>query len=436
MSTSSPKSNSSASARKNTTRKATPRPKATKASKAPKASAQKAKKTSKNKASLRSLTTGSKKAARTSTRRGATARTSLNSASVQGRGSSSRARTAPVSSSARSTSATDKRTTINSGSIERAGRIGFIVAVTVGALAVVGLTLLLILSHLPVFVVEGIDAVASEHVTAETIAKLANVESGTTLLSVDVGQIQENVKRNPWVKDVHVSREFPTTLGISIEERPVGAIVVIGAGTSVWALGSDGIWIEPVQLDTSGVDVATAALTRAQELNCLLITDVPASVDPAQGSATTDETILACLNYQEELASDIASQVRVYYASSVGSISMVLDSGLEVSLGSPEDINSKSLALTEIMATYPNQLTYVNVRVATKPTYRKVPDGTSLSSVNEVLAANIAATADTADASTDSAADGDDADSSDDSDASSDESQDSSEASSDDSYDE
>lgn len=258
---------------------------------------------------------------------------------------------------------------------------------------------LLVLSRMPVFVVQSIDAIASEHVTAETIAKLANVEEGTTLLGMDTNQIKDNVKRNPWVKDVTITREFPDTLGISVEERPVGAIVVIGAGASVWALGSDGIWIEPVQLDTSGVDVATAALARATELGCLLISDVPASVDPAQGSPTTDDTILAVLDYQEQLSSDISSQARVYYASSTGSIAMVLDSGLEVSLGAPEDINSKSLALTEIMATYPGQLTYINVRVATKPTYRKVPDGTSLTGVQEVVSANVAATASTTETS-------------------------------------
>ena len=60
----------------------------------------------------------------------------------------------------------------------------------VAALAAVGLVALLVLSHLPVFVISGIDATASEHVSAETIAKLAAVDEGTTLLSVDVSQIQ------------------------------------------------------------------------------------------------------------------------------------------------------------------------------------------------------------------------------------------------------
>lgn len=375
-STSNQKSSSSASQRKATKRKATPRAKATKTPKAPKAQkANKAPKAPKLKA---------QKALKKSS---GTSRAAINRATTRG-SAQDRSRLASADVSARSARATKPAV---SGA-QRAGRIAFIVAVVVAVLAGIALIALLVLSRVPVFVIEGIDAQASDHVTAETIAKLANVEEGTTLLSLDSGQIKENIKRNPWIKDVTLAREFPDTLGISVEERPVGAIVVIGAGASVWALGSDGIWIEPIKLDTS-VDVASAALAKATELGCLLISDVPASVDPAQGSPTTDDTILAVLDYQDQLSDEISSQARVYYASSVGSISMVMDSGLEVSLGSPEDINSKSLALSEIMATYPGQLTYINVRVATKPTYRKVPDGTSLSTVQDVVLANVAATA-------------------------------------------
>lgn len=278
------------------------------------------------------------------------------------------------------------------------GRRVFVGAIAVAVVALVAVIAFIVMAHLPIFVINGIDATASEHVSAETIAKLANVQEGTTLLSVDFNEVSDNIKQNPWVKDVHISREFPSTLGISVEERQIEALVVIGTGQSVWAIGPDGIWIEPVQLDTSGTDVASAALARAQELGCLLIADVPASVDPAQGSATSDDTVMGVLTYQSELPSDITSQARVYYATSEGSISLILESGLEISLGSPEDINAKSQALTEIMATYPNQLTYINVRVASKPTYRKVPDGTTIANVGEIVASN-ASDAATTDAS-------------------------------------
>ena len=250
-----------------------------------------------------------------------------------------------------------------------------------------GAIVVAVLSRMPVFVITGIDAQGSEHVSADTIAKLAGVEEGTTLLNVDTSRVETNVKRNPWVKAVNVSRHFPGTLGISVEERSVFAVVVIGSGSSVWALGNDGVWIEPVQLDTSATsDVTVAALAKAEELGCLLITNVPSSVDPAQGSPSTDDTIQAVLAYQQQLPDTVTSQAQVYYATSAGSTSLVLKSGLEISLGSPTDIAAKAQSLTELMNSYPDQLTYVNVRVPSKPTYRKISGDITLSGASGVVA--------------------------------------------------
>ena len=257
----------------------------------------------------------------------------------------------------------------------------------VAGLALISLVVLFVMAHLPVFVITGINAAASEHVSEAQIAKLASVEEGTTLLNVDTSQITEKVSKNPWVKRVIIKREFPDTLGVSVEERSVAALVVIGGGTSVWALGDDGVWIEPVQLDTSsGGDVVQLALARAQEMGCLLIANVPATVNPAQGAPSTDDSILDVLTYQGQLPDSISTEAQVYYAASSGSISVVLKSGLEVSLGAANDVSAKVQALKEIMANYGDQLTYVNVRVPSKPTYRKVADGTTLSGAADTVA--------------------------------------------------
>lgn len=284
----------------------------------------------------------------------------------------------------------------SSPSTRRAG----IIAAIVAAVAAVMVVAFLVLSHMPVFVITGIDAQASEHVSADALAKLAAVDEGTTLLNVDVAQISDNVRKNPWVKGVNITREFPDTLGVSVEERTVSAVVVIGSGTSVWALGDDGAWIEPLSLASdANTDVTSAALAKADELGCLLIASVPATVDPAQGSPATDEVILDVLQYQDELPDSLSGEAQVYYASSVGSISMVLKSGLEISLGAPNDVSAKAQALSTIMGQYGEQLTYINVRVPSKPSYRKVADGTTLGGAAKVVADNsVAATAQTADA--------------------------------------
>ena len=258
------------------------------------------------------------------------------------------------------------------------GKLGvaFMATVGVAAVALLAVVALVVMSHLPVFTITQIDAAASEHVGADTIARLANVAEGTTLLNVDVGKVEGNVQRNPWVKSVHLTREFPDKLGIAVEERQVFAVVLIGAGTSAWALGDDGVWIEPVQLSApEGGDLTDAALAKAKELGCLLISQTPSTVNPAQGSKATDDVIQAVMTYQEQLSESLVEQAQAYNVASEGSISLVLTSGLEISLGSPTEISAKQAALDEIMATYAGQLTYVNVRVPTKPTYRRVASG-------------------------------------------------------------
>lgn len=394
MSTSNPKSSSSAS-----------RPRATKRnpSKTPfRPSARKSAIPQTKNASRRTL--GSKQASKPSTRQGSSLRNNATSSTTLKSKAKSQA----------SSKLKSQPSSKTSGSSATLPRKIFVGVVGVAIFALLALCVLLVLSHMPVFVINGIDASATEHVSAEQIAKLANIEEGTTLLSVDEQLVADNIKQNPWIKEVVLKREFPSTLGIECQERQVGAIVLIGAGASVWSIGTDGVWIEPVTLDTSSQDLSAAALARAQELGCLLISDVPSTVDPAQGSSTTDSTINAVLTFQDELSKDITNQARVYYAASEGSTSVVLDSGLEISLGTPEDINAKSQAITEIMATYPNQLTYINVRVASKPTYRKVPDGTTIASVNDVVAANAPETSNEGNTSGDGAdgGSGDDEDSS------------------------
>lgn len=248
-----------------------------------------------------------------------------------------------------------------------------LIAAGVAALAVVGLVALLVLSQLPVFVITAIDADSTEHINAETIARLAEVEEGTTLLNLNTGEITANVQRNPWVGSVKIIREFPDRLRIVVTEREVGAIVLMGSGDAAWCLGSDGVWIEPVQLNTSDKRSAEeVALERASELGCLLITDVPSSVSPQAGAEVTDDTILAVLEYLNGFSEDFRSQISSFSATSVDAIACTLTNGVEVSLGNATDINAKERIITQILAEHPNQVTYINVRVPSSPSYRSI----------------------------------------------------------------
>ena len=264
-------------------------------------------------------------------------------------------------------------------------RMLIILLVMVAVLLVAALVAFLVLSGTGAFAIASIDTEDTEHLTAENIGKLANVPEGTTLLSMDEDVITENLKRNPWVGSVSYVREFPDRLKIIVTERTIDCLVKMGTGSVCWCLGDDGVWIEPLNLTVSdGNSSDDEALGMAQRLGATLITDVPTSVSPSAGSAANDEIFKAVAAYRELLSEEFSSQIVRFSVPSVESLSCTLKSGVEVSLGGPTNIDIKEAVVLQILERHPNQVTYINVRVPSQPSYRKlgvetVTEGTGVS---------------------------------------------------------
>ncbi len=249
--------------------------------------------------------------------------------------------------------------------------IGFAV---VAALAFVGYYVLRMTSA---FTILSIDTEATEHLSEEDIANLAGVVEGTTLLNIDEDAVAQSVKRNPWVMDVAVHREFPDKLKIVVTERKVSTLVLMSTSAFAWYVGDGNVWLEPATLDlTDGQTAKDAAQALAAERKALLIIDVPATINPQAGSEVSDEVILAVDTYLKELPEELSSQIVYFSASSTEAISCVLSSGVEVSLGAPEQIEQKVAVLTQILEQYPGEITYVNVRVPGNPSYRRIDSDT------------------------------------------------------------
>lgn len=241
------------------------------------------------------------------------------------------------------------------------------------SLSVCGAIGLVVLSNTSAFAILSIDAQPTEHVSAEDIATLANIPSGTTLLNYDEELIVANVKRNPWIGEVKVHRVYPDRLSIEVKERDVRALVMLNAGSVVWCLGNDNVWIEPLKVTAEkGQSMSEAVLTKALSMGALLITDVPNSVDPVAGTPADDPVFTAMSVFYDELSENFWADVVSFSAPSDESISCILSSGVEVSLGSATNIQTKESVVTQLLAKYPNRLTYINVRVPSNPTYRMV----------------------------------------------------------------
>lgn len=276
-----------------------------------------------------------------------------------------RAVSSPSARGGRGTKATPRRTLPLKGIA--------IALVSLVALFIAGAIALVVLSHTDAFTISSISAEPTEHISADDIAALAGVPEGTTLLNYDETLIVDNLHRNPWVKDVRLSREFPDRLKVEVTERTVTTIVMMNSGSVVWCMGDDDVWIEPVKIVAGeGQSIIEAALAYVSGTETLVITDVPQTVNPVAGTHADDEVFDAIRTYRVNLSPDFWNEIVSINASSVEGISCILKSGVEISLGAPTSIETKEAVIDQLMAKYPNRLTYVNVRVPSNPSYRMV----------------------------------------------------------------
>lgn len=264
------------------------------------------------------------------------------------------------------------------GSPSGGGRKGILgpvkgVLIAMVAVIVVAAISLFVLSNTPVFTITAIDAVASEHLDEGAIARLAAVPEGTTLFNYDADAIEANLMKNPWVAAVHISREFPDKIRIEVVERSVSAVVLMGSGDIAWYLGSGNVWIEPAELSATGEKSARdVALGIAQEHGCILITDVPSTVTPQAGKTAEEDEITVVNDYLEGFSGDFSSQIVSFSVPSAESCSCILASGVEVSLGASTEIAAKEAVIQQLLQTYEGQLTFINVRVPSRPSVRKI----------------------------------------------------------------
>lgn len=266
------------------------------------------------------------------------------------------------------------------------------------ALVVIGVVFALflagfILANSPLFAATDIQVKGSDHVEVETARALIEVPEGTTMFNVDEKAIYDSLKAIPWVKGVDVKREWPHTLVVTPVERKMRAIAFITADEVAWAIGEDGTWIAPLSLvvavDAEGNEVALnddgsvpegaaqlpafeAALRIAQDSGSLLLTDVPSDISPKGGEPVNAKVVLAGLDYANGFSDEFVAQIKDISVASVEAISANLVSGVEVSLGKPQNIVEKERVVTKLLAEHQG-VTYINVREPGAYTFRSTP---------------------------------------------------------------
>lgn len=226
------------------------------------------------------------------------------------------------------------------------------------------------------FAIEDVSVEGVEHLTSEEMSRLAAIPAGTTLLRVDTGKIEANILRDAWIKKAKVSRGFPNTLVISATERPIAATVEVlsedGSTSELWAIADDGTWLCRIPDQDSAEGRAMSPAIYDDAAHALAITDVAYGLRPEVGSTCTDASVNNALAIVSGMTTELKDQVKQISASSSDNATLTLDSNVEIAFGAAEDIRDKERVCLQILKDNEGSVAYINVRVASSPTWRSV----------------------------------------------------------------
>ncbi|MDO4290131.1 MAG: FtsQ-type POTRA domain-containing protein [Eggerthellaceae bacterium] len=254
-----------------------------------------------------------------------------------------------------------------------AARRPLIVVGTVAALAVALVIVYAVLARSSVFAIENIEVQGADHLTTAEVSQLFSVPQGTTLLSVDTGQIESSLLRDAWVESVTVKRAFPSTLQVVITERDVAAVVEVAVGQTQtiqnWAIASDGMWLMAIPSQDSEIGKSLSPKIYEDAEAALHITGVPYGLEPEIGSYCSDSNVNNALSIVDGMTTDLAGQVKKVTATDAESTLLTLENGIEIAFGTADNIRDKERVCLQIMQDNPT-VVYINVRVVDRPTWR------------------------------------------------------------------
>jgi len=121
------------------------------------------------------------------------------------------------------------------------------------------------------FRVVSIALVGNHHVNREEVLATAGITGTTSLLFLDVDQIRQRLKTNPWIADATVLKLYPGELQIGIKEREAFALWQKDGRISV--IADDGTVLEPYvapRLTRLPLVVGGGAQAKAKEFLALL----------------------------------------------------------------------------------------------------------------------------------------------------------------------
>jgi cell division protein FtsQ len=183
-----------------------------------------------------------------------------------------------------------------------------------------------------------IEVAGLHRVDAAAVRAAARPELGRPLLLADTGRIAAQVRRQPLVAAVEVSRRWPSTLQVTVRERnPVAAVP---GPNGVRLVDVDGVVVDlamlpPPNLPLVEVEVGTPGSAEASD----------PSANPATSPLPGAAALRACLAVLEGMPAGLRAQVHQIGADGPESVWLVLNDRSRVQWGGAERTPLKAQVL-------------------------------------------------------------------------------------------
>jgi cell division protein FtsQ len=209
---------------------------------------------------------------------------------------------------------------------KRLRRVAILGGVLVVVLLVVGAT------RPPLLDVDRIDVRGVDGARAEAATSASGLALGDHLLWADLGAAAAGIEALPWVAEASVERDLPGTVVLQVEARE--PVAIAGSGPAAVLVDADGRAI-------AGIDDPVLGGTQVDDLPVL-------AVGPAPLGERLGDDGRAMAKVVAGLPVELAEQVDEV-APDGEAIVVVLDDGIEVRWGGPQQTSAKAAAALVIL---------------------------------------------------------------------------------------
>lgn len=225
------------------------------------------------------------------------------------------------------------------------------IAVAVLVVVALGFSTAWLLFRSNVFTVQAVEVGGTTRLRPAAIVAAADVDSGSSLLTLDTEAVANRVGKIPAVRRVEVVRSWPRTVEIAIEERtPVAAR---REGKSYVLVDASGVAFDRVRKRPKGLSLISA----------------PTGVDATGRTRPEDRVALrAALEVLGHLGEPVRQQVIEVRAYAADDVTLRLTKGRTVIWGSPDRGERKATVLAALVT---RKAKVYNVSAPDTPTTRK-----------------------------------------------------------------